>query len=110
MSLALIQAGVRFTGRLKIKNGPYKGRLIEPGAKLLADQLAQPQLLGKPQRLVNPPQAGIALHKQKGIIFFWKIDGYAGGHIDLIEESNAALICNSHCYFACKEVWFWPLR
>lgn len=37
MSLALIKAGISFTGRLQVKSGQYKGRTIEPGAKLLAD-------------------------------------------------------------------------
>ena len=64
MSIALIKAGVTFTGRLRIK---------------------------------------------KGVVFFWKITGYDGGHIDLIETSNKLQICNSHCYFNCKEVWFWEL-
>ncbi|WP_313622769.1 hypothetical protein [Achromobacter sp.] len=48
MSLALIKAGVPFNGRLTIKHGKYKGRTVEPGAKLLADQIARPHSLGKP--------------------------------------------------------------
>ena len=44
MSLALIKSGIHFAGRLRIKVGPHKGKMIEPGAKLLADQLARPQL------------------------------------------------------------------
>jgi hypothetical protein len=35
MSLALIKSGVHFNGRLNIKSGPYKGRTVEPGSKLL---------------------------------------------------------------------------
>jgi len=48
LSLAIIKSGV-VNGRLKIKTGQYKGRTFEPGAKLLADQLAKPHILGKPQ-------------------------------------------------------------
>ena len=48
LSLALIRSGVHFTGRLPIKNGPYRGRMIESGAKLLADQLARAVLFGRP--------------------------------------------------------------
>jgi hypothetical protein len=108
MSLALIKSGVSFRGRLKIKEGDYKGRTFEPGAKLLADQLAKPHVLGKPQ-VFKPADARTKLLGKKGIVFFWKIDGYGGGHIDIIESINSMHICNSACYFGSKEVWFWPL-
>lgn len=108
MSMALIKSGVAFSGRLKIKSGPHKGRSFEPGAKLLADQLAKPQVLGKPQ-VLSPSEATKKLSGKKGIVFFWKITGYGGGHIDLIETANSLQVCNSACYFSAKEVWFWPL-
>ena len=108
MSLALIASGVNFSGRLKIKEGSYKGRLIEPGAKLLADQLAQSHVFGKPQ-IFKPNEAIAKLNGKKGVVFFWKIAGYNGGHIDLIETVNLILVCNSACYFSSKEIWFWPL-
>lgn len=47
MSLALLKCNVEFTGRLPIKTGPYKGKTIEPGAKLLADQLYKSHVFGK---------------------------------------------------------------
>ena len=47
MSLALLKCNVEFTGRLPIKSGPYKGKTIEPGAKLLADQLYKSHVFGK---------------------------------------------------------------
>lgn len=108
MSLALIKSGAQFSGRLKIKAGPYKGRMIEPGAKLLADQLAKPQLLRKPE-LLSPSNAVASLSGKQGIVLFWKITGYGGGHIDLIETSSTVQVCNSACYFSSKEIWFWPL-
>jgi hypothetical protein len=108
MSLALIKSGVTFSGRLKIKDGPHKGRTFEPGAKLLADQLSQPHVLGKPQ-VLSPKEAMTKLRGKKGVVFFWKIAGYDGGHIDLIETSNSVQVCNSACYFSSKEIWFWPL-
>ncbi len=108
MSLALIKSGMNFSGRLKIKNGPYKGRMIEPGAKLLAGQLAKPQLFGRPE-LISPSNAVVRLSGKKGMVLFWKVTGYGGGHIDLIETSNAVQVCNSACYFSSKEIWFWPL-
>lgn len=109
MSLALIKSGVHFSGRLRIKEGPYKGKTIEPGAKLLADQLMLPSAFGRPLILQRPPTTATELQDKKGLIFFWKIVGYDGGHIDLIESSDKEQTCNSHCYFACKEVWFWEL-
>ena len=108
MSLALIKSGVDFIGRMKIKEGPYKGKMIEPGAKLLADQLARPTAFGRPD-LIPPANAASRLSGKKGLILFWKITGYGGGHIDLIESSTTVQVCNSACYFSSKEIWFWPL-
>lgn len=108
MSLALIKSGVHFIGRMKIKEGPYKGKMIEPGAKLLADQLARPTAFGRPD-LISPANAISRLSGRKGVILFWKIAGYGGGHIDLIEASTTVQVCNSACYFSSKEIWFWPL-
>jgi Type VI secretion system (T6SS), amidase effector protein 4 len=110
MSVALIKSGVTFQGRLTIRSGSYAGRSIEPGAKLLADQLAKPSVFGKPTVIRSPSTAPAELKGKRGVAFFWKITGYDGGHIDVIESSNSVLVCNSHCYFACKEVWFWALR
>lgn len=108
MSLALIKSGVQFVGRMKIKEGPYKGKMVEPGAKLLADQLARPTVFGRPD-LIPPANAVPRLSGKKGLILFWKIAGYGGGHIDLIETSTTVQVCNSACYFSSKEIWFWPL-
>lgn len=109
MSLALIKSGATFNGRLTIKLGSYKNKKIEPGAKLLADQLMQNSSFGKPE-IINPTQGPATIGDRKGLILFWKITGYDGGHIDLIETSNKLQLCNSHCYFNCKEVWFWELN
>lgn len=49
MSVALIKSGVKFKGRLlPIKEGKWKGRSIETGAKNLADILSQATVFGKP--------------------------------------------------------------
>lgn len=108
MSLTLIKCGVDFLGRLKIKDGPHKSKTIEPGAKLLADQLARPTVFGRPD-VFSPQDAVARLSGQKGMVLFWKITGYGGGHIDLIEAATTVQTCNSQCYFASKEIWFWPL-
>lgn len=105
MSLALIKSGVHFKGRLKIKSGPYKGRHIEPGSKILADQLRK--VFGNPRIYKDGPSELIAqLNGKKGVIFFWKLAGSGGGHIDLIEVNNATEACHSQCTLLCQEVWF----
>lgn len=107
MSVALLTSNIIFTGRLPIKTGALKGRMIEPGAKLLADQLLK--VLGRPQIWHDAAQAKNDLLNKQGIVFFDRISGYGGGHIDLIESSKDGLVCHSHCYFNCKEIWFWKL-
>lgn len=107
MSLALIKVGFSIRGRIKIKAGPHAGKSVEPGAKLLADQLVT--RLGRPLVLTQMAKAPDMLRGRRGIVFFWKIEGYEGGHIDLIEPANTTSMCNSQCYFACKEIWFWEL-
>jgi hypothetical protein len=109
MSLALLKSGVQFNGRLKVKAGEFVGKTFEPGAKLLADQLKRDSIFGMP-KLLTRDNALKYLVDKKGVILFWKIDGYNGGHIDLIESSNSVQVCNSGCYFACKEIWFWQLN
>lgn len=110
--MALIKSGVSFNGRLAIKSGPHTGKKLETGAKLLADQLMRPELLGRPE--IYKPDAFLGkIRNRKGIVFFYKIDGYAGGsgsHIDLIDHSTASAVCASACYFKSKEIWFWPLK
>ncbi|KFK97906.1 MULTISPECIES: T6SS effector amidase Tae4 family protein [unclassified Serratia (in: enterobacteria)] len=109
MSLALMKSGIRFQGRLPIKQGIYKGRTIEAGAKLLADQLQKPSVFGKAKVFLETAEAEKWIRNKKGVVFFNKITNYDGGHIDLIEPGNAVLLCHSHCYFNCKEVWFWEM-
>lgn len=108
VSLALIKSGVSFTGRMKIKEGEFKGKLIEPGAKLLADQLMKADVFGRP-KMLTPTSAIKYLVGKKGVIFFWKMVGYGGGHIDLIELEHTLAICQSQCYMDSKEIWFWDL-
>lgn len=108
ISLALIKSGVDFVGRMKIKEGPHKGKTVEPGAKLLADQLARPVVFGKPDVFASQ-DATRRLSGKKGVVLFWKIAGNGGGHMDPIEASTTVRACNSACYFSSKEIWFWQL-
>ena len=87
MSLALLKTDVPFTGRLKIKAGQFKGKYIELGAKLLADQLMKVRAFGKP-KVYSPTDFKSKTAGKKGVVLFHKISGYGGGHIDLIEPSN----------------------
>lgn len=109
ISLALLKSNVNFVGRLTVKAGNFKGKKIETGAKLLADQLMKATVFGMP-KLYKPANFIKEIAGQKGIVLFWKIAGYGGGHIDLIEASTAAVTCNSNCYMQSKEIWFWPLQ
>ena len=108
MSVALMKSGISISGRIKVKAGALKGRSVEPGAKLLADQLSQKHLLGKPQ-ILKPTEALKKLEGKKGVVFFSKMVGYSGGHIDLIQVDKAAEVCSSNCYMTAGEIWFWPL-
>lgn len=108
VSLALLKAGVSFTGRLTIRSGRHANQKMEPGAKLLADQLKKPDVLGKPE-IYLPTNFLKSIKGRKGVVFFWKIAGYGGGHIDLIDASTATAVCSSGCYYESKEIWFWPL-
>ena len=111
MSLALLKCDVKFEGRLAIKSGPYKGKKIEPGAKLLADQLYKASVFGKAEIFTDREAGARSMLGRKGVVFFNKIDGYGGGHIDLIEPlSNNSFICNSDCFPYCQEIWFWELK
>jgi len=94
VSLALLKSNVPFTGRMKVKDGPYKGMMFEPGAKLLADALTSKSALGKPVVITDPAKASATVGTGSGVIFFWKIAGYDGGHIDLIESANSAQLCH----------------
>ncbi|MEI8574252.1 hypothetical protein J0667_20135 [Methylomonas sp. WH-1] len=78
MSIALLHSAVSFTGRLPIKAGSLKGKKIEPGAKLLADQLMLSHIFGRPE-VIDPAKTKTLLTNKRGLIFFWKITGYDGG-------------------------------
>lgn len=108
MSLALLKSGVSVPGRMKIQSGPFAGRFIEPGAKLLADKLMSPTALGKPE-IYSGKEASAKIKNRKGLVFFRRIGGGNVDHIDLIESINAEQVCHSNCYFQTTEVWFWEL-
>lgn len=107
LSLALLKSNIPFAGRLKIKSGKYVGKSIETGAKLLADQLCLGTAFGKPE--IFKPADTFSKVSRRGVVFFSKIAGFNGGHIDLIESVNFGQVCHSHCFPDCKEVWFWEL-
>ncbi|KIS45881.1 T6SS effector amidase Tae4 family protein [Kosakonia radicincitans] len=111
MSLALLKCNIEFAGRFTIKSGPYKGKKFEMGAKLLADQLNRADVFGKAEIYTDKVQGGRALLKRRGVVFFNKIEGYGGGHIDMLEPlTSNSFLCNSDCYPYCQEIWFWELK
>lgn len=69
----------------------------------------QPNLLGRPT-VYKPSDFVAKISGKKGVVLFWKITGYGGGHIDLIDSSTASTVCSSGCYYESKEIWFWPLN
>ena len=86
---------------------------LETGAKNLADELSRSSVFGKPAIWRDPAKFQTELGNKRGVVFFWKIDGYNGGsgsHIDLIEPASTGAVCHSHCYFNCKQIWFWELH
>lgn len=113
LSLALIKSGVRLPeARMSINAGPYKNRRIEPGQGKLSLILARKAMLGTPEKFkAGTHEKGIG--NRSGIVsFFSLIPGvYEQGHIDIVSFSDGgARKCGSECYWASKEVWFWPLR
>jgi len=105
ISLALIKSGIPVKGRIRIKAGPHKGKMIEPGLLRLARMLATREYLGKPEKFVIG-NAETEIEGRKGIVAFIKVPGYeGGGHIDLIDEC----VCASDCYWDAREIWFWEL-
>ena len=109
VSLALLKSGVSFDGRLPVKSGKFVGKKIETGAKLLADQLKRPDVFGMPE-IYSPSQFQSKIKGRKGVVLFWKITVYGGGHIDLIDSTTVNAVCSSGCYYQSKEIWFWPLK
>lgn len=109
VSLALLKSNVPFTGRLTVRTGKFAAKKIETGAKLLADQLKRSDVFGMPE-IYTPTSFLQKIKGRKGVVLFWKISGYGGGHIDLIDSSTANAVCSSGCYYQSKEIWFWPLN
>lgn len=109
VSLALLKSGVSFSGRLAAKSGTHKGQKLETGAKLLADQLKRSDVFGMPE-IYNSTTFPTKVKGRKGVVFFWKMSDYQGGHIDLIDSSSEYIVCSSACYFQAQEIWFWPLK
>lgn len=111
MSVALIGAGMAIRpGRLKIRDGPFKGKMVEPGQHRLSEYLARE--IGTPQRFKGGDAAMHGIGSQNGIISFFQIAGPTSrqGHIYLVSPNLwHGLICNGFCYWGAVDVWFWAL-
>ena len=115
VSIALVAAGMRLPGRMSVKAGPLRGRLVEPGQVKLCHILAKPNMLGAPEKFQGAAAAEAGIRMRGGIVFFWRIyperRGATQGHIDVIgPNAYQFLACLSNCYFGAFEVWFWPLK
>jgi hypothetical protein len=112
VSLALLRCGVHIPdGRMPIKAGTHKGKMIEPGQAKLSAILARSSMLGKPEKFsIGEMIAGIG--ERSGIASFFRlIPGiYEHGHIDVVSPMYGGVrTCGTDCYWDAKEVWFWPL-
>jgi hypothetical protein len=116
LCLGLLRAGVHIPdGRIAVKIGTHKGKMIEPGQARLSAILARPAMLGKPEKFAGGPAAYDGIGQRSGIVsYFHLIPGlYENGHIDIVSPQlggNGSLACGSGCYWTSKEVWFWPLE
>ena len=118
MSLCLIKSGVAFPGRMRIKKGPYKGHLIEPGQVHLTQLLMSPHILGKPEKLTIDTRDKV-LEDRQGIVSFmgipgYVVDGHLSGHIDLVRHGKFlfffdTLKCADACYWNAAEYLFWEI-
>jgi len=111
MSLALIKSGMTIPGRMPIKSGVHRGKLIEPGQSKLSSILARPGYLGRPERF-RKSEAEEGIGQRSGIVSFFDIDPPSDrqhGHIDLVRPENNFRRCSSACYWGSSKVWFWPL-
>lgn len=112
MSLALIKSGVTIPGRMRIKAGPHKGKLIEPGQANLSRMLRASHMLGEPE-LYRSHDFETKVGHRAGIVSFFRIDptapGPGQGHIDLVSLKQKMAMCESFCYWEAREMWFWPL-
>ncbi len=123
MSYCLIRAGISFPGRMRIKKGIHKGKLIEPGQLSLSKLLTMERLFGAPEKFIYADRDRI-MKGRRGILSFMKIPGYIvdgglSGHIDLIDWRTATFLgmplwwdvlrCELGCHWDSAEFWFWAL-
>ena len=111
ISLALIKCGMTIPGRIPIKAGEHKGKLIEPGQAKLSNILARPHFFGAPEKFTTAnAQAGIGARPV--VISFFDVDPAAQsrqGHIDIVEFGGGYRVCGSSCFWSSQAIWFWPL-
>mgnify|MGYP000710495154 CR=1 FL=1 len=112
MSLALIKSGITIPGRMRIKAGKYKGKLIEPGQAKLAAILARPTLFGAPEKFaMAEAEQGVA--SRQGIVSFFDVNPMVQtpqGHIDIVYPSAGLRTCGTICFWLANELWFWQLN
>jgi hypothetical protein len=111
MSLGLVRSGVHVApGRLLVRAGECKGRMLEPGQASLSRFLVR--AWGAPEKYKGGPLAAKGIGERHGVISFYHLWGETDrqGHIDLIAPSTLGfLACEEDCYWSSTEVWFWPL-
>jgi hypothetical protein len=111
MSLGLVRSGVHVPGRLLVRSGECKGKLLEPGQANLSKMLLG--AWGAPEKYAGGPAAWKGIGSRRGVISFYHLWGATDrqGHIDLIAPDTInQLACEEDCYWSSTDVWFWPLK
>lgn len=110
LSLAMVKCGIALPGRMKINNGPHKGKLIEPGQAKLSAILSRQNFLGRPEKF-DWSNAARTIGTRSGVISFFQLsDDYPGGHIDIVSPNEGGIqTCGSDCYWTSRQIWFWPI-
>lgn len=110
ISLALVKSGFKIAPRShNILKGDHAGKGVQVSMRRLADLLATPAYLGKPEEYTEQT-AKPGIGARKGVVAFNEVRGYAGGgHIDLVTGAADAAQCASRCFYESRSIWFWPL-
>lgn len=112
VSLALIRSQVTIPGgRIPIKSGAHKGKMIEPGQAKLSALLSRPSMFGKPEKY-SGSKMFMEIGSRSGIVSFFRLTPgvFEGGHIDIVSPMLGGIsACGTSCYWTSAEAWFWPL-
>jgi hypothetical protein len=112
MSLGLVRCGVPISpGRLRVRAGECKGKMLEPGQANLSRILVR--LWGEPEKYKGGFAAKKGIGNRHGVVSFYRLWSPTDqqGHIDMVAPyAGDNLTCEEDCYWMSAEVWFWSLK